>query len=110
MAGDRWFVDETYVKVNSRWRYVYRAVDQQGQVIDVYISRRRDTASARIFFAEIAPRPGGCIGHTTIPTQDVAPVSGVSPVGANFRILEIGMQAIKLSLYHAGPQRIASYA
>ena len=33
--GDRWFVDETYVKVNGVWRYVYRAVDQYGQVIDV---------------------------------------------------------------------------
>ncbi len=29
-AGDRWFVDETYVKVAGRWRYVYRAVDQHG--------------------------------------------------------------------------------
>jgi transposase-like protein len=30
-VGDRWFVDETYVKVAGRWRYVYRAVDQYGQ-------------------------------------------------------------------------------
>ena len=34
-AGDRWFVDETYVKVAGQWRYLYRAVDQYGQVIDV---------------------------------------------------------------------------
>ena len=34
-VGDRWFVDETYVKVAGVWRYVYRAVDQFGQVIDV---------------------------------------------------------------------------
>ena len=40
--GDRWFVDETYVKVNGVWRYVYRAVDQYGQVIDVLVSKRRD--------------------------------------------------------------------
>jgi hypothetical protein len=32
--GDRWFVDETYVRVNGVWRYVYRAIDQHGQVID----------------------------------------------------------------------------
>jgi transposase-like protein len=50
VAGDRWFVDETYVKVSGVWRYVYRAVDQQGQVIDVYVSQRRDIASARTFF------------------------------------------------------------
>ena len=46
-VGDRWFVDETYVKVNGIWRYVYRAVDQHGRVIDVYVSKRRDIASAR---------------------------------------------------------------
>jgi len=44
LVGDRWFVDETYVKVAGQWRYVYRAVDQFGQVIDVYLSRRRDLA------------------------------------------------------------------
>jgi transposase-like protein len=49
--GDRWFVDETYVKVNSVWRYVYRAVDQYGQVIDVLLSARRDAAAARRFFS-----------------------------------------------------------
>src|SRR4051812_31420351 len=48
--GDRWFVDETYVKVSGVWRYVYRAVDQDGQVIDVLVSARRDAAAARRFF------------------------------------------------------------
>jgi transposase InsO family protein len=48
--GDRWFVDETYVKVNGVWRYVYRAVDQDGQVIDVLVAARRDAAAARRFF------------------------------------------------------------
>ena len=50
VAGDRWFVDETYVKVSGVWSYVYLAVDQHGQVIDVYVSRPRDIASARTFF------------------------------------------------------------
>jgi transposase, IS6 family len=50
-AGDRWFVDETYVKVAGRWRYLYRAVDQYGQVIEVLVSKQRDTAAARRFFA-----------------------------------------------------------
>jgi IS6 family transposase len=48
-TGDRWLVDETYVKVAGRWRYLYRAVDQYGQVIDVLLSERRDTAAARWF-------------------------------------------------------------
>ena len=49
-VGDRWFVDETYVKVSGVWRYVYRAIDDDGQVIDVLVSRRRDTVAARRFF------------------------------------------------------------
>jgi transposase, IS6 family len=36
-VGNRWGVDETYVKVAGRWRYVYRAIDQFGQVIDVFV-------------------------------------------------------------------------
>ena len=47
-VGDRWYVDETYVKVAGLW--LYRAVDQYGQVIDVYASPRRDTNAARHFF------------------------------------------------------------
>ena len=49
-VGDRWYVDETYVRVAGRWRYVYRAVEQHGQIIDVYVSPRRDTDAARRFF------------------------------------------------------------
>jgi IS6 family transposase len=49
-VGDRWWVDETYVKVSGRWRYVYRAIDQFGQVIDVYVSPRRDGGAARCLF------------------------------------------------------------
>ncbi len=48
--GDRWFTDETYVKVAGRWTYFYRAIDQFGQVIDVLASERRDLAAARRFF------------------------------------------------------------
>lgn len=50
-VGDRWHVDETYVKVAGTWRYVYRAVDQFGQIIDVLVSARRDLRAARRFFA-----------------------------------------------------------
>lgn len=49
-VGDRWFVDETYVRVAGVWRYVYRAVDQHGQVIDAWVSKRRNLAAARTFF------------------------------------------------------------
>jgi transposase, IS6 family len=59
-GGDRWFVDETYVKIAGTWTYLYRAIDQHGQVIDVLVSTRRDAATARQFFARarrVGPSP-----------------------------------------------------
>ena len=57
-VGDRWYWDETYVKVAGRWRYLYRAVDQHGQNIDVYVSARRDTRAAQRFFATVQETHG----------------------------------------------------
>jgi transposase, IS6 family len=51
--GDRWFVDETYVKVAGRWVYLYRAIDQYGQVIDVLVAEKRDLAATRRFFTRV---------------------------------------------------------
>ena len=51
-VGDRWQVDETYLKIAGRWRYLYRAIDQFGQVIDVFLSPRRDATAARRFFQQ----------------------------------------------------------
>ena len=51
VAGDRWFVDETYLKVAGRRVYLDRAIDQHGQFIDVLASQKRDLAATRRFFA-----------------------------------------------------------
>jgi transposase-like protein len=59
-TGDRWFVDETYLKVARRWVYLYRAIDQFGPVIDVVVSEKRDLAATRQFFTRAlkhGPRP-----------------------------------------------------
>ena len=72
-VGDRWQVDETYVKVAGQWRYVYRAIEQFGQVIDVFISRRRDVQSARRFFRQ-------AIGVTkVVPVEVVTDQAPVYP-------------------------------
>jgi IS6 family transposase len=68
-TGDRWFVDETYVKVAGRWRYLYRAVDQFGQVIDVLLSDQRDTAAARRFFTR-------ALAHGPAPVEVVTDKAG----------------------------------
>ncbi|MGH3808066.1 MAG: DDE-type integrase/transposase/recombinase [Pseudonocardiaceae bacterium] len=47
--GGRWFVDETYLKIAGRWVYLYRAIDQFGQVIDVLVSEKRDMVATHRF-------------------------------------------------------------
>src|ERR1700722_416374 len=71
-SGDRWFADETYVKVAGAWTYLYRAVDQYGQVIDVLLSGRRDLASARRFFTR-ALRAGTVPAEVTTDRAHVYP-------------------------------------
>jgi IS6 family transposase len=63
-VGNRWRVDETYVKLAGRWRYVYRAIDQFSQVIDVYLSPQRDHKAARRFFER-------AIGSTKVMPAEV---------------------------------------
>jgi transposase-like protein len=70
--------DETYVKVNGVWRYVYRAVDQHGQVIDVLLTAHRDAGVARRFFT----RALGTL--KVIPSEvvtDAAPAYPAVPAG-----------------------------
>src|SRR5262249_25547540 len=64
LPGDRWFADETYVKVAGQWTYLYRAIDQHGQVIDVLLCDRRDLPAARRFFAR-ALRAGAVPAEVT---------------------------------------------
>jgi transposase-like protein len=72
-VGDRWWTDETYAKVAGQWRYVYRAIDQFGQVIDVFVSQRRDAKAARRFFEH-------AIGSTKVtPVEVVTDRAAVYP-------------------------------
>ncbi len=48
-TNDSWKVDETYIKVKGRWKYLYRAVDSQGNTLDFLLSARRDASAAERF-------------------------------------------------------------
>nr|AKN19227.1 IntI1 [Salmonella enterica subsp. enterica serovar Corvallis] len=48
-----WHMDETYVKVNGRWAYLYRAVDSRGRTVDFYLSSRRNSKAAYRFLGKI---------------------------------------------------------
>jgi IS6 family transposase len=60
-VGRRWSIDETYVRIAGAWGYAFRAIDEDGQVIDVSVSPTRDTAAATAFLtravanAEVTP-------------------------------------------------------
>ncbi len=49
-VGNSWRMDETYIKVNGVWVYLYRAVDSLGNTIEFLLRKYRDTAAARAFF------------------------------------------------------------
>src|SRR3954463_8078484 len=49
-AGRSWYVEETYIKVDGRWCYLYRAIDRTGTLVDVLFSEHRDMKAARAFF------------------------------------------------------------
>jgi len=49
-VGNRWYVDETYIKVKGKWKYYYRAVDKQGHTIDFLLTAKRDKKAAKRFF------------------------------------------------------------
>jgi IS6 family transposase len=69
-VGGRWQVDETYVKVAGRWRYVYRAIDQFGQVIDVLVS------------SSAMSRPHARFFEQAISTTRITPVEVVTDKAA----------------------------
>jgi transposase-like protein len=49
-TNDSWRVDETYIKVKGKWKYLYRAVDSDGDTIDFMLSSKRDRKAAQRFF------------------------------------------------------------
>jgi IS6 family transposase len=49
----RWHVDETYVKVKGEWKYLYRALDEHGNTIDFYLSKRRNAKAAKLFLKKL---------------------------------------------------------
>jgi putative transposase len=57
--GDSFFIDEVFVNIQSKQHYLWRAVDQDGEVVDVFLQRRRDGKAAVRFFKRLL-RVSGC--------------------------------------------------
>ena len=54
--GDTFFIDEVFVKIQGRQQYLWRAVDQDGEVVDVFLQNRRDGKAAKRFFKRLLHR------------------------------------------------------
>jgi len=63
--GDTFFVDEVFIKIRGKQHYLWRAVDQDGEVVDVLLQTRRNTAAAMRFFKRILSSAGGS-PHTIV--------------------------------------------
>ena len=57
--GDSFYIDEVFVKINGKQHYLWRAVDQDGEVVDVYLQAKRDGATAKRFFKRLLRNHGG---------------------------------------------------
>jgi putative transposase len=58
IAGRSWYLDETYIKVGGRWRYLYRAIDREGNLLDSMLSEHRDRNAARRFLRRLIDSAG----------------------------------------------------
>lgn len=72
-AGPNWYVDETYIKVDGHWRYLYHAIDSSGALVDVLFTEHRDMAAACAFFRSarvvtgVTPDRATTDGHDSYP-------------------------------------------
>jgi transposase-like protein len=65
MSGTFYRLDETYVKGGAEWKYLYRAIDSQGQTIKFMLSAKRDVSAAKRFFRKPVRADHGRLPFTT---------------------------------------------
>jgi putative transposase len=71
--GRSWYVDETYIKVQGRWCYLYRAIDRHGALVDVRLSETRDMEAAKAFFRSAKVVTGVIPARVTTDGHDSYP-------------------------------------
>ncbi len=72
-VGRSWYVDETYIKVGGQWRYLYRAIDRLGALVDVMFSEHRDMVAAKAFFRSAKAATGVTPDRVTTDGHDSYP-------------------------------------
>jgi transposase-like protein len=72
-GGAKWHADETYVRVDGRWCYLYRAIDREGNLVEALLSQTRDMAAAQRFFAQALDIVGRTPEQVTTDGHDAYP-------------------------------------
>ncbi len=84
-VGRSWYVDETYLKVQGRWCYLYRAIDRNGNLVDVLFSEQRDMAAAQAFFRSAQAVTGITPDRVTTDGHDSDPRAIRTELGKGVR-------------------------
>jgi len=101
-------VDETYVKIRGKWRYLYRAIDKHGVPVDFLLTAKRDLDAAKRFFRKmlkdqplLGPHKIGTDGAKVYPTaiSDVAK-AGLTPGKPTHRVSKYLQQGIESDHFH----------
>ncbi len=90
-TGVKWHADETYIKVNGTWCYLYRAIDREGNLVDARLSQTRDMDAAQRFFRQALDLAGDAPAQVTTDGHDAYP------------------RAIRETLGHAAEHRTSRY-
>lgn len=83
--GRKWHVDETYLKVKGKWCYLYRAVDKEGNLVDVKLSKKRDMEAAKAFFEKALSSAGEAPEQVTTDGHDAYPRAVKETLGETVR-------------------------
>ena len=93
-VGKHWFVDEVFLFRKGEKRYLYRAVDEDGVVVDVLLRDHRDTASAEAFFRQAIERSGS-IPHEVITDHHQPYVKAVATTCPGAQHIRTGLHRIR---------------
>src|SRR6202022_145735 len=84
-VGPSWYVDETYIRVRGHWRYLYRAIDRDGALVDVMLSEHRALAAAKTFFRSAKAVTGVTPDRVTTDGHDAYSRAIPSELGSHVR-------------------------
>jgi putative transposase len=101
--GDTFFIDDVFVKIRGEQHYLWRAVDQDGEVVDVFLQTRRDGNAAKRFFKRLLTVDGGeprkitteklgsyALAHRELIPDSIHDASGMPTIEQGFLISRRG--------------------